>query len=193
MRPWARAWLLILGRTTSATAAAARMTPWFGPVVVRPGRVLAERIIPGLEFTRVVSTSNGPIKGFRQPAPGSAFHFRGVPFAASTAGANRYRPPQPHAGWGPEPLDCFRFGPAAPQSPKKSMGALLGAALAEDLGALGDACLNLNVVAPAEALPSATDAAGKPLPVLVWVHGGSNVTGCNAQLGHLYPGEAFAA
>ena len=30
-------------------------------------------------------------------------------------------------------------------------------------------------------------------PGLVWVHGGSNATGCNAQLGHLYPGEAFAA
>ena len=186
----------------SARAPAAALTvymaaSWFGRAAARPGRVLAERISPKLEATCVVPTAKGPVAGF-QPTPGSAFHFRGVPFAASTAGANRYRPPQPHAGWGPEPLECFHFGPAAPQNPKKSMGALLGAPLAEDLGTLGDACLNLNVVAPAKGLAgaaAATDAAGPgpPLPVLVWVHGGANVTGSNAQLGHLYPGEQLAA
>jgi carboxylesterase type B len=87
------------------------------------------------------------------------------------------------------------FGPAAPQNPKKSLGGLLGAPLEEDLGVLGDACLNLNVVTPTEALTVSADGGmqeGKQLPVLVWVHGGANTTGCNAQLGHLFPGDAFA-
>ena len=71
-----------------------------------------------------------------------------------------------------------------------------GAPLAEDLGELGDACLHLNVVAPASGLPraaaattdpgarAAADAIGKGpgLPVLVWVHGGSNTTGWVRQL-----------
>ena len=47
------------------------MAPWFGPAVVRPGRVLAERISPELEFTRVVSTSKGPIRGFQQRRGGA--------------------------------------------------------------------------------------------------------------------------
>ena len=160
------------------------MSSWFGRrAATRPGRILAERIHPEPEATRVVPTTKvrrlfqqrecsgvpfhttsrgvcplrrapatpfghpiatplsnnpmgrvtfpvslrikGPVRGFKPPS-GSAFHFRGVPFAATTAGANRYRPPQPPAAWGPEPLECFRFGPAAPQDPKKSMGGLLG-------------------------------------------------------------------
>jgi hypothetical protein len=51
---------------------------WLGWAATRPGRVLAECISPKLEATRVVPTAKGPVAGF-QPAPSSAFHFRGVP------------------------------------------------------------------------------------------------------------------
>ena len=155
---------------------------FFGPRRARAGHVLTAT--PGLVNTQTVSTSKGPVVGF-QPTSNGAFHFRGIPFAASTAGRNRFLPPQPRAPWGPEPLQCFRFGAASHQNPSKSIGSLLGAPLEEDLGTLGDDSLNLNVIVSGAA-PAA------PIPVLVWVHGGSNSNGSNAQLGHLYPGDAFA-
>ena len=40
--------------------------------------------------------------------------YRGIPYAASTAGANRWRPPQDVVAW--EGIrDCTKFGPACPQ------------------------------------------------------------------------------
>lgn len=156
---------------------------WFsGARPARAGQVLTAT--PEPVATQAVVTRKGPVVGLR-PAAGAALHFRGIPFAASTAGGNRFLPPQPRAPWGPEPLECFRFGPACHQDPKKSVGGLLGATEDEDLGALGDDSLHVNVVVPAEV-------ADTLLPVLVWVHGGSNSNGSNAQLGQLYPSEAFA-
>ena len=65
-----------------------------------------------------VTTSSGSLHG--ELTDGVAV-FRGVPYAASTAGANRFRPPQRRES--PDlDVDCSRFGPAAPQLPELGRG-----------------------------------------------------------------------
>lgn len=75
--------------------------------------------------------------------------FRGIPFAASVAGPQRFRASRPAAAW-KQTLDATQFAPAAMQPDQ------LKVPQSED-------CLALNVWVPQ----------GKgPFPVLVWIHGG---------------------
>ncbi len=106
--------------------------------------------------------------------------FKGVPFAASTAGANRWRPPQPVARW-PDPRDASAYGPACPQT---TFGAQPnGGGYA---GPTSEDCLNLNVFAPGDALEGGAHQA----PVMVWIFGGGNVAGANSIAPN--DGTAFA-
>ena len=75
-------------------------------------------------------------------------------------------------------VDATSFGDACPQMPVFSPlvpGGELGAPESED-------CLHLNIWLP--------EGAG-PFPVLVWIHGGSFLTGASSQA--MYDGEALAA
>jgi para-nitrobenzyl esterase len=94
--------------------------------------------------------------------------WRGVPYAASTAGENRFRGPQPV-----EPWDGIRgaadFGPIAPQD-RASL--FLGPG---GVGRSSEDCLSLNVIAPrfeSRALR----------PVMVWVHGGAYAVGSSREM-----------
>ncbi|WP_435175568.1 carboxylesterase/lipase family protein [Actinacidiphila sp. bgisy145] len=110
-----------------AQQAAAAQPPWSGPV----------RIDTGL------------VAGVPAALPGVTV-YRGIPYAASTAGPNRWRPPQPAASWqGVRTADTF--GDAPPQTGT-------GFAMSED-------CLNLNV------WTAATGSQGRR-PVYVWIFGG---------------------
>jgi para-nitrobenzyl esterase len=94
--------------------------------------------------------------------------FRGVPFAAPPIGTLRFRPPEPAPAW-PGIRLAQAFAPAAiqPRGPVQ-------ADTSED-------CLYLNIWAPAE---------GEGHPVLVWLHGGANVTGATRL--PLFDGTALA-
>ena len=57
-------------------------------------------LLPWIQsFSLIVNTTLGPIKGTTETTSqgGTTNVFRGVPFAASTGGANRWMPPQPRA------------------------------------------------------------------------------------------------
>ncbi len=130
----------------------------------------AERL-PDACTAPVVHTPAGDVCGLRErvPAAGAAdvSVYLGIPYAASTAGERRFRPPVAPAPWaGVRP--ATEFGPACPQN-----GAPDGTPMSED-------CLSLNVWVPDRASRAA------PAPVLVFIHGGSFAGGGAAT--RLYEG-----
>ncbi|AWO95382.1 MULTISPECIES: carboxylesterase/lipase family protein [Bradyrhizobium] len=111
-------------------------------------------------LTSAVQTTSGPVVGTTQAGMRA---FKGVPFAT----APRFAKAMPPKAW-TEPLRCTGYGAYAPQP-----GHLDHADEA--------ACLSLNIWTPAEA--------DRPLPVLVFIHGGAFVTGGGAD----YDGAFLAA
>ena len=92
--------------------------------------------------------------------------FKGIPYAAPPVGELRWRPPRqvaPWEGtrqvgeWGPRCMQSSRLGDIDPLNKR-----------------MGEDCLYLNVWTPARA-------ASERLPVMVWIHGGSNNVGAASQ------------
>src|SRR5215472_15459659 len=108
-----------LGLAASATAA-----------VGAPGRTAAR------QAPLVVRTTGGEIRGLDK---GAAREFLGVPYAASTGGAQRWRPPRPHAPWRGV-RNATSPGPTCAQTGSLATG-VLTTSTAEN-------CLNLNVYTP---------------------------------------------
>src|SRR6266702_3129251 len=103
----------------------------------------------------VVRTDKGAVQGF---FTADAREFLGIPYAAPPVGALRWRPPRPPAPWhGVRAATSY-----APQC-SQSSSAFGQASTSED-------CLYLNVFTPATSK-------ARNLPVMVWVHGGSLLTG----------------
>jgi len=104
----------------------------------------------------VVKTTQGDVRG----ALVDGIHvFKGIPFAAAPAGADRLRPPQPRAPWGGV-FDALAFGPKPPQGPYPP----LVAGLLPELAGPGEDCLTLNIWS--------TELGDARQPVMVWVSGG---------------------
>ena len=87
--------------------------------------------------------------------------FKGIPFAASTEGINRWLPPQKKESWRGT-RDAQDYGDFCPQSKRDTLWF--------ELGKTSEDCLSLNVWTPKET--SATK-----LPVMVWIHGGGYLQG----------------
>ena len=107
-----------------------------------------------------VETSDGKIRGL---SSNGAQSFKGIPYAATTAGANRFLPPQKPVAWAGV-RDMRDFGHSAPQLPASN----------DDLGnwysalqPTAEDCLSLNVWT--------ASSTGKR-PVMVWLHGGAWVS-----------------
>lgn len=111
-------------------------------------------------YEQVISTQYGDVQGTQaiDATQGvnisdweSITAWRGIPFAASTAGANRWRSPQPPTSWSGT-LDAGSFGPICPSVSLQS-----SFNMSED-------CLSINIWSAA----NSTDA---KLPVMLWSYG----------------------
>src|SRR5262249_30846164 len=100
---------------------------------------------------------------------GAVYAWKGIPYAAPPTDDLRWRPPTAPACWTDEKM-TIAFGPMCPQL--DGIGQVVG----------DEDCLTLNVWAP----PAATAA-----PVLVFIHGGGNLTGTVSD--PLYDGAQLAA
>ncbi len=92
--------------------------------------------------------------------------WRGLPYAASTAGENRWRAPRPAPLWSGT-REAVHFAPRCAQLTNE-LDADEG--LEPGLVVGSEDCLALDIYAP-------PDASGDALPVMVWIHGGGNVWG----------------
>lgn len=125
----------------------------------------------------ILRVTGGDIRGTRCGPQDVVRVYRGIPYAASTAGANRWRPPQPVVAW-EGVRDCTQFGPVCPQPPYAKDSPYYHEPKPES-----EDCLSLNIW-------SAAKDANERRPVMVWVHGGALRRGSGAV--DLYDGTALA-
>jgi para-nitrobenzyl esterase len=110
----------------------------------------------------VVETASGRVVGVTS---GGVHVFKGIPYGASTAGANRFMPPRK-----PEPWTGVReatlYAGRSPQAPAAAQRPELATVWGPvDMLPVGEDCLTLHVWTPA------LDASKRP--VMVWLHGGA--------------------
>ncbi|HMD50674.1 MAG TPA: carboxylesterase family protein [Bryobacteraceae bacterium] len=120
------------------------------------------------ELFFTADTQYGKVLGM---ASGSVKEFKGIPYGASTAGKNRYMPPQKPAAW-TGVKECLAYGQISPQtisSAASDYGELIQWDLHYGTG-MGEDVLTLNVWTPA-----IKD--GGKRAVLVSFHGGGFATG----------------
>lgn len=133
-------------------------------------------------------TACGPVQGVDDRARSGTWFWKGIPFAQPPVGALRWRAPREPLPW-PGVLQALRFGPGCIQNPRlyspgndNRFDATVGENLASGHTPGREDCLTLNIWRPAH------DTAG--LPVIVFIHGGSNVAGYSGD--PLYDGAALA-
>lgn len=119
------------------------------------------------QFSPIVVTPSGPIKGVVVPALGQdVLQFRNIPYAKPPVGELRFRKPVPVEPW-TETLDGRKFGPSCMQYKdllEDVWDGLENKELSED-------CLQLNVY-----VPQAVSTSDKKA-VMVAIHGGSYLIG----------------
>ncbi|MGB7236684.1 MAG: carboxylesterase family protein [Rhodococcus sp. (in: high G+C Gram-positive bacteria)] len=135
----------------------------------------------------VRSTDLGPVRGTDQSGASGTHSWLGIPYAEPPVGELRWKPTVTHKPW-TETREATSYGNGCIQqgrmfSPAPS-GPHYGLDVRDGLGKPvgSEDCLTLNVFRPSNA---ATD-----LPVIVFIHGGSNVVGYSAD--PMYDGSALA-
>ncbi|HEY0260435.1 MAG TPA: carboxylesterase/lipase family protein [Lacisediminihabitans sp.] len=112
-----------------------------------------------------VETTGGSVEGVLRRG---LMMWRGIPYAAPPVGELRFRAPRPAVPW-TGVRDASEFGAVAPQDRN---GQFLGPPGAVPMS---EDCLTLNVIAP-------PDAADRPRPVMVFIHGGAYTVGSSREV-----------
>ncbi|NTV74357.1 MAG: carboxylesterase/lipase family protein [Holophaga sp.] len=142
----------------------------------------------GAEALQTVArtTSYGPVLGVDDTASSGTFFWKGVPFAKPPTGALRWQAPVEPTPW-KKPLMAKTFGNASAQNGRlygpglnNTYDATIGATLNQAVGS--EDSLYLNIWRPASKEAN--------LPVIFFLHGGSNITGYTAD--PIYDGAALA-
>lgn len=117
----------------------------------------------------MIKTQYGKLKGYKKDEINA---FLGVPYAQAPFGKNRFRPPQRVQPWSGI-REATTYGPISPQAPSP---------FEQQMPDAGEDCLSLNIWTP--------DPATRGLPVMVFAHGGGQVSGSGAV--PLYDGTHIA-
>ena len=174
-----------LGAGLAATAVLPRPARAQAGAAPAPGGVIAS------DGTTVVATSSGKVRGWRRDG---VYGFKGIPYGASTSGANRFMPPAKAEPW-TGIRNALHYGRTCPSSDpshvvtdggnragKDEDAFLLHRGSAEQVA--GEDCLRVNLWTPE------INGSGRR-PVLVYMHGGGFSGGCSQDL-LSYEGENLA-
>lgn len=176
----------LIGRRT-ALQAAIGAAGFQALIHAEPKKTRATSNVPA---TPVVDTTTGKVRGFS--SSGVAV-FLGIPYGASTTGANRFMPPgkpQPWTGV----RNCLNYGHSCPQAGTGVIENDAGSRSTDEDAYLlyrtggwirGEDCLRLNVWTPS---PTASS---RKRPVMVYMHGGGYTGGSGNDL-LCYNGENLA-
>ena len=133
-------------------------------------------------------TAFGQVEGVNDSARSGTYFWKGIPFAQAPAGPLRWKAPRAPAPWA-DTLQAKQFGASCIQNPRlyspgnnNGFDATVGDNLVSGNTPGSEDCLSLNIWRPA------TGDTG--LPVIVFIYGGSNITGYSAD--PLYDGAALA-
>jgi len=127
-----------------------------------------------------VETTLGKLRGTTRAGVQT---FRGVPYAASSGGANRFMPPTKRQPWN-NVREAYQLGLRAPQRNSDFFGQV--PKIFEVMcpaEPMGEDCLVLNVWAP-------STTGGRKRPIMVWLHGGGYTSGSGGFL--CYSGQELA-
>ncbi|MEO8483722.1 MAG: carboxylesterase/lipase family protein [Acidobacteriota bacterium] len=172
-----------MGATGSAMEAAAQTPTEALPAPAVP----TPRIVVAPSARNIVETTAGKVRGY---ARNGIFTFKGMPYAASTAGAARFMAPQKVTPWAGV-RSSMALGFACPQGLHVPEGRRVGWTHDEeafmfewDDGQPGEDCLRVNVWTPGVS-------GSAKRPVMVWIHGGGYTSGSSNEL-RMYDGESLA-
>jgi len=129
----------------------------------------------GAGMSPAVQTTTGRVRGLVRYGVNQ---FYGIPYAASTAGTNRFMPPVKPVAW-TGVRDCFEVGDRAPQTEDGPLSEVFALDRREPMS---EDCLKINVYTPG--------LGNGRRPVMVWLHGGGFATGSGSWL--LYDGTNLA-
>ena len=134
----------------------------------------------------VRKTHLGEVQG-AQDASASTWSWKGIPYAKPPVGALRWQPPQEPDAWTSARTStafgnaCAQYGRIYGPGANNRYDETIGTTLNQAVG--NEDCLYLNVWRPATA--------DENLPVIVFLHGGSNLSGYTAD--PMYDGAALAS
>lgn len=152
----------------------------------RLGETDAARVLPAAspltsvgmhERTVRARTTAGIVEGFTRDGVN---RWRSIPYARPPVGPLRYRAPQPARSWSGV-RHCHGFTNCAPQQRRYTMLGISG--FGGRYQPMSEDCLTLNVVTP-------ESGGDKPLPVMLFIHGGGYILGSSAT--SIYDGAALA-
>jgi para-nitrobenzyl esterase len=132
------------------------------------------------------ATAFGTVEGSDDSATTGTYSWKGLPFAKPPVGALRWAAPADPDAWTAPRLTkqfgnaCVQYGRIYGPGSNNTYDATIGTTLNQAVGS--EDCLYLNIWRPATA--------DTGLPVIVFIHGGSNVSGYTAD--PIYDGAALA-
>jgi para-nitrobenzyl esterase len=144
----------IVSALAAGTLATGVATNAIAQVQNNPGPVASDSSIP----SPVVETTAGDIRGSQR---GRIFSFKGVPYAATTAGIGRFQPPSGHPGW-TGVREALQIGLRCPVPQSTAQAEFV---VMDRREPAGEDCLCLNVW-------TAGLNDGGNRPVMLWLHGG---------------------